>query len=182
MNHPLPEEWIDFLYGELEPGRHRECQRHLEACAECRARVEDWRATRQELAEWKSPPARADLPPPLARPPARIGLPRLAAAAALVLAGYGLAIWGPRPGGESADDLAARLRGEMRAEFAAFAADQAAREAVFQQNLTQTLGGLEALRQRDYQDLRREVETLAVQAADELAGTRQSLARLTQTP
>lgn len=182
MNHPTPEEWIDFLYGELDAQRHQHHQRHLDACPECLDRITAWRATRGDVATWKPAPTRADLPSPIPHRPARRGLPRLAAAAALVLAGYGLAVWGPRPERQGEGDLAARLRAEMRAEFAAFAADQAAREEQFQQNLTQTLGGLEALRQRDYQELRQEVETLAVHAAGELAGTRQTLARLTQTP
>lgn len=45
MNHPPNEHWMSYLYGELSPSARRAADSHLRDCAECRDRVDRWRAT-----------------------------------------------------------------------------------------------------------------------------------------
>jgi hypothetical protein len=177
MNHPNHEELAEGLYGELAPERQRELDRHLADCADCRARVESWRALRRELGTWTISERR-----PAAAPGWRYerAVRWAAAAAALFVAGFGLARWtAPRPDTASLRTaLVQELRGDLRNEWGRFAAEQDRRQEQFQQTLTTTLGRLEARRLTDYADLRRDMETMAVHAEDELLTTRQSLNRL----
>lgn len=181
MNHSTPEEWIDYNEPDLPPARRAELDRHLAGCAECRARLADWSSARAALAEWTLPAAPAAAPTRATPAPAPLW-PRWAAAAALLLCGCGLGLLLARPGEAERRQWADAARQELRAELAAFTDAQLARQDQFQRSLTQTLGSLEARRLEDYHTLRQEVETLAVQAADEFAGTRQSLARLSPNP
>ena len=45
MNHPNPESWMDYLYGELPAKSQREYDAHLEACPACRQQLEIWKST-----------------------------------------------------------------------------------------------------------------------------------------
>jgi hypothetical protein len=55
--HPAPEEWMSFLYGEDSPARHTELGAHLHACAECRRQVQTWRGSMTALDAWTAPAA-----------------------------------------------------------------------------------------------------------------------------
>ena len=81
MNHPTPEEWMEFVYDESPASG--ELGRHLKTCPVCQAHVAEWRKGMATLNAW-----------PLAVRPARWRLPagaaRWAAAALIFLAfGYG---------------------------------------------------------------------------------------------
>ena len=110
-NHPTPEEWMSFLYGEDPPARHAECSGHLRACPECHQRVQTWRASMVALDAWV-------VPQPCGQRPWRRPL-RWAAAAAVVLAlGF---VLGRATSSASADSRKAQtaLRSEMESRLAA---------------------------------------------------------------
>ena len=58
MNHPKREEWIPYLYGEVEPQVRRELKAHLESCEGCRAELTAWKGSLKRLDAWKLPPTR----------------------------------------------------------------------------------------------------------------------------
>jgi len=84
MSHPSREEWMDYLYGELDAARQDGMTGHLDGCEDCRKALSSWRAVMEALDSWK-------VRQPLWRAaPTRRAL-RWAAAAALLLAlGYAL--------------------------------------------------------------------------------------------
>ena len=54
-NHPRPEEWMPYLYGEAEPAVWRDLRAHLNECAECRTQLKQWQSTRRRLSAWRLP-------------------------------------------------------------------------------------------------------------------------------
>src|SRR5262245_64378396 len=56
------ETMVSYLYGELEVDDRAAFDRHLVACAPCRAELADLRGVRSELARWASPELAADIP------------------------------------------------------------------------------------------------------------------------
>jgi hypothetical protein len=193
-SHPTPQEWAGFLYQELPPDRFGECRQHLETCADCRQAVEGWRATLRALDSWCVPLR------PAAR--ARWRMPRLpwAAAAAGVL-GAGLLLGrlsAPAPGVEQLRAvLVPALRDELRANFedrlrtALAAANEQTDRKLEQlagavalareedQRATWSLvGQLDRQRQADLAWLRRDLETVAVNADARLTTTTRALGQL----
>src|SRR3954470_14026326 len=83
MNHPAQAEWMAQLYGELSQADDARLSAHLAQCAECQAKVSQWRAAMSSLDAWKLPAVR----------PARPAKPILkwAVAAALVF-GVGIGL------------------------------------------------------------------------------------------
>jgi anti-sigma factor RsiW len=53
---------VDYLYGEMGVDERAAFDRHLVACAPCRAELADLRGVRSELARWASPEPGTDLP------------------------------------------------------------------------------------------------------------------------
>ena len=53
---------VAYLYGELDVDERAAFDRHLIACAPCRAELADLRGVRSELARWASPEPAADIP------------------------------------------------------------------------------------------------------------------------
>jgi hypothetical protein len=109
MNHPKPEEWVPYLYGEVKSNVRRSLKAHLHGCPECREAVEQWKRSVDRLDAWKLP--RAAMPIELFAP-----ILKWAAAAALVL-GLGFALG--RSGGREAvaEQVRARLEPQLRAEL-----------------------------------------------------------------
>jgi len=84
MNHPKPEEWVPYLYGETRPDTRRQLKAHLKACPECSREIQNWKQSLGRLDAWKVPALRR--PGELFAP-----LLRLAAAATVLLSiGFGL--------------------------------------------------------------------------------------------
>jgi anti-sigma factor RsiW len=148
MSHPTREEWMAFVYEELEQNEKRPLTEHLQACPECARRVEAWRGTMGALDGWRIS-ARS-------RPVTRQPWIRWAAAAAVLLAA-GIAI----------GEVAASQR--MRKEFAAESAQmrkevlQAMSENRLQdqQAILATLRELETRRAGEMKALREDLETVA---------------------
>lgn len=182
MNHPKPEELSEFLYKEAPPEKHHEIARHIEGCAQCRSLLDSWQATRAELQSWKLPPA--------GQP--QIRWPGLAAnasglwkwaAAAMLMAGIGFGLARATVPGYDVSRLRAEVSSQitdqvtqqLKAELTRFATDQSARQQEYQQAITKAIGHLEAQRLLELASLRQDVETVAVNAQDELDSTRKGL-------
>ncbi len=79
MNHPKPEEWVAYMYGETPGTVKRELREHLNSCDQCREEIGGWQRSLKGLDTWKLPRARNRQP--------KLFLPMLswAAAAAIIL-------------------------------------------------------------------------------------------------
>src|SRR5262245_14458867 len=84
MNHPQPEKWIPYVFNEIPMSERAPLAAHLRDCPDCRGQVERWQCTLGRLDAWKLPDLASSR---RTRNPAM----RWAAAAAIVLAGFGLA-------------------------------------------------------------------------------------------
>ena len=87
MNHPKPEEWAPYLFGDATPEARRKLAEHLQTCPDCAAEIAGWRQSLNKLDRWKLPRLRVRS---VQRPP----LLKWGVAAALLLgAGVGLGRW-----------------------------------------------------------------------------------------
>jgi len=177
MNHPTHEELVTHLYGELSGPRAAEVKAHLAACPDCQGVIATWRGTTKALDTWEAPAK------PRRRTVEFMPVLRWAAAAAVVL-GLGITI------GRSSIDtkamrseietavkssLAANLRQQVDNDMTKLIDDRRAED---RQNLATLLRQMEARRLTDYMALRRDLETVAVSAQDEIDSTQQQLGRL----
>jgi putative zinc finger protein len=174
MTHPTPQELLEFIDGELSPEQQTQVAAHVHACDECNRQTASWRATRTALASWELPTRLqpATRLPRAARPRGRWR--SAAAAAALVAAGFSLALMLAPGGGSSRSDaeLASEVRRhvqeELHAELTRFAKSQ---ESAHEELLTALNGRLDQLELQwlvDYAELRRDVETVAIGAEEGL--------------
>jgi hypothetical protein len=83
MNHPTSEEWMSYLYDEMETTERARLAGHLEGCTQCRARVAEWQGAQRNLDDWRLEPRRTRKAAVLARPWLKW------AAAVVLLAGVG---------------------------------------------------------------------------------------------
>jgi hypothetical protein len=120
MNHPNREEWIPYLFGEVDPQTRKDLATHLNGCPQCSTEVRDWRRSLQRLDAWKTPPRYNVRRLPAVRP-----VLNLAAAALLVLGlGFGFGHWFAAPNRAQLQSslkatLIPELRQELGGEFAA---------------------------------------------------------------
>lgn len=195
MKHPNPQEWVAYLYRDVDAPSRSRLNDHLAQCESCRAQIERWRRVQQHLDSWQLPTQRAVKPPALRAYPTLL---RWAAAAVLMLAlGFSL---GRSSGGVSPETVAALrddLRGELeelvRAQVAestsatlAAAQDHSAaamREFVdlYQSDRTaanQAISTALARLDAAFVSLRRDLETVALNSDVGLRQTQQQLVRL----
>jgi len=153
MIHPTREDWMSYLYDEMEAAPRKELEHHLSECLECQARVNEWQQTARGLdAVAVSKRARIrSVPVPWFR------LATMGAAAALVLA-VGFA-WG-RSSGVSPAAVAG-----LRNQIAVLSTNYS----VLQASTLQIAGAtdqrfqlVQAQQASDYASLRKELETVAV--------------------
>ena len=195
MNHPKPEEWAPYLFGEIKGPRRRQLRAHLRACVECRGEMASWKRTLGRLDAWQLP----GTPPPAFMPAPAFWW---AAAAALVLGiGFLAGRWSRPTEAQIAtlvrQEAKAQARQELKADLLAALAPGTPRQVdAFQRQLRQqvqtvlsragrseafnaalaedrrtTLALLERMAQQQadaYVSLRRDLETLATAAADGL--------------
>jgi len=192
MNHPKREEWVLYLYNETEPQARTEMRRHLNECGECRAQVEEWSQSVRLLDRWRLP--RVPRRPQSFQPAVNwaLGLTCLALLAAGFFVGrlsFGL-------GSKSLNEaqLMEKAKQELRAEFA-----QALREEVskaagatlatsaeqtqamlvdYNQSVEARLQIEKDQRVATCLSLKRDVDTLAINADAGLQNTEQHLAQL----
>ncbi|HKS37180.1 MAG TPA: zf-HC2 domain-containing protein [Verrucomicrobiae bacterium] len=62
MNHPKHEEWVPYLDGEASPETQKRLSVHLQSCPECAAEVAGWQRSIGRLDRWKLPPLRRSRP------------------------------------------------------------------------------------------------------------------------
>jgi hypothetical protein len=180
MNHPAQAEWMAQLYGELSRADGARMSAHLAQCAECQAKVGQWRAAMTSLDEWKLPAVR----------PARSAKPMLkwAIAAALVF-GVGIGLAAGYLVSANSRSLAT-LRREMRAEFQGQLDKQREQlmtevTRVVDERRAQDSGvtvaalrELNAAHRADYNSLHKEMETMAVLTENGLQQAEQQIVSL----
>ncbi|MCL4180104.1 MAG: zf-HC2 domain-containing protein [Verrucomicrobia bacterium] len=198
MKHPNPQEWVAYLYREVDSQTRSRLEDHLAHCESCRTQIEQWRRAQQHLDSWQLP-QRAVNPPALRPYPVLV---RWAAAAILMLAlGFALG----RSSGATSPTTVAALREDLRGELAELLKAQVAesttatlaaahdhtaaamREFVelYQsdrsadhQKIASLLTRLDTARAADYLSLRKDLETVALNSDVGLRQTRQQLVRL----
>jgi Putative zinc-finger len=184
MKHPEREEWIPFIFGEADAGRKRQLESHLDDCAECREEIQSWQRSLGRLDSWK-------LPPVAKRPTSFAPLMKWAAAAAVVLC-VGFAM-GRSSAHADAEKLRAAVERDLRGELAQIARDEAAKTAslaitAFSQKadtrraadnrvIFSVLERVETQHATDCLTLKKELDTLAINAD---AGLRQTEEQLVQ--
>ena len=66
MTHPSNEEWMAYLYSEVDRRKKAELKEHLKRCTECQADVNNWQNVMGELDKWQLPKRRrASAPAPM---------------------------------------------------------------------------------------------------------------------
>ena len=155
MKHPNREEWMSYLYDELEIEPRRQLERHLGQCDECRASVAGWRRTARQLDAFKITAPRRLAP---AWQPLTRWAMVAALAAAVLLGGVGLG----RVTGVSRAELEAARREAAAQATAASRAETQQLLTQFTATLNARLNTLETQQTRDYASLRKELETVAV--------------------
>jgi hypothetical protein len=165
--HPGSEEWMSFLYGEEPPARHVELNAHLRQCPECRQHVAQWRGGMTALDAW--PVVHAAVPRQTTA-----SAWRWAAAAALVL-GAGIVVGRmTSPGQAQLERFESSLRAELESRL----------EVAKQQRETDrefyvaALKSLEEHRVSEYAALRKDLDTVAVNADDGLSRAQEQLIEL----
>jgi Putative zinc-finger len=185
MKHPEREEWVPFIFGEAEAGQRRQLESHLDDCAECRDEIQSWQRSLGRLDSWK-------LPPVVKRRPNFAPLMKWAAAAAVVLC-VGFAIGRSTAAHMDAEKVRAAVARDLRGELAQIARDEAAKTASLaitafsQRNETRraadnrvifsVLERLETQHATDCLTLKKELDTLAINAD---AGLRQTEEQIVQ--
>lgn len=181
MDHPHPENLIEFLYGELAPAPQAEVAWHLEMCEECRSQLASWGQVRDQLQTW-------ELPRSVATRRGRFSPTRelrwAAAAVVLLGVGFGLARLsspGPPDLAQMRAEITRELRGEitqqLTADFSKFASDQLAQQQIYQRAIADAVRQFESRQVADYVSLRRDVETVAIRSQerfDQLADVAQT--------
>jgi hypothetical protein len=185
MKHPEREEWVPFIFGEADAGRKRQLESHLDDCAECRDEIQSWQRSLGRLDSWKLPAVAKR------RRTNFLPLVKWAAAAAIVLC-IGFAM-GRTTAHTDAEKVRAVVERDLRGQLAQMARDEAAKTAsiaitAFSQK-TETrraadnrvifavLERLETQHATDCLTLKKELDTLAINAD---AGLRQTEEQLVQ--
>ncbi len=173
MNHPKPEEWVAYVYGEAGSIARSELTSHLHACAQCREEVETWKRSLKRLDTWKLPRyqrRRSELLTPV--------LQWAAAAALVLLAGIWIGrITSPTMNPEKLRAmLLPELRQALHEETAALVRQEMTNATsvtlASSQRYTDQVG------QQVYLVLKKEVDTLAVNAENRLRNTAEQLVQL----
>jgi hypothetical protein len=181
MNHPEPEKLASYSFGELKSHERRHVKAHLYECAHCRETVETWRRSLNRLDAWKLPARRK---------PIGTFAPifQWAAATALVLC-VGVAIG--RVSAPRLDVRAVReaIEPELRQEImrtsrrtdeaiATFAKALESRRAEDSRAIFAVFDKLESQHAADVLDLKKELDTVALNTDAGLRQTAQQLVQL----
>ena len=192
--HPAPEEWADYLYGELPPDHRARLDDHIRGCAECQRQAGQWRETMSTLDTWKVPRR--------SRPAQTFtGYARWAVAAAAVLGigwlGGSLSVPDSATDARLRAELLPALKQEVRQEYEArLAAAIRASDERTNERLVELAQAWTQARQEDQQTtralyqrldrqqrldsagLRRDLETVAVVAQTAIGATQDQLTQL----
>lgn len=173
MNHPKPEEWVPYIYGETTGTAKRELHDHLNSCDQCREEIRGWQRSLKGLNAWKLPRARS-------RQPAS-WLPMLswAVGAAMILF-LGVVIGrasSPKVDVEKLRQaIAPRIAEDLRAQLTQVAREEAARAGA----LTFASGQryTDQVAQQLYNSVKKDIDTVALNTEAGLSHTAQQLYQL----
>jgi hypothetical protein len=184
MKHPDQEEWIAYLYEECAPNEHAACSSHLKTCPTCAGQLDTLRATMKRMDDWQVPAQAKNRRPAWAS--LKWGM------AAMLMIGFGFAL--ARAGAPTPDlatlrsDLEPALRRQIasqcQANFAVLARQIQTQRAEDLRTMTATLQRIDQLDQQrevDYTNLRKELETVALNARNRFNITEQQLVQLAST-
>jgi hypothetical protein len=173
MNHPKPEEWVPYVFGETTRATHRQLADHLQSCPQCREEIELWQRTRHGLESWKLPQLRRTRPGS-ARPVLKWAM----AAAAVLFAG--ILIGRTTAPQVDIEKLRAavvpQIQQELSAQMAQLAREEAARAASL--SLASSRRYTDQLAQQLYVAVKKDVDTLALNTDAGLRHTAQQLVQL----
>jgi len=191
MNHPNREDFVPYLFGEGTAEKRRQLREHLSACPQCRAEVQSWQSSLRQLDSWRLPsfPRTAMPRSPMLRW-AFAGLALLALVSAFLL---GRLTLHHTADAELQAQLARRLRPELSAELRQLVHEEIARAGQdilatsreqarmlltdYARSVNARLEGERVERIADCLSLKKDVDTIAVNAD---AGLRDTEQRLTQ--
>ena len=164
MNHPKPEEWVPYLFGETTGPAKRDLRAHLRQCTQCRDEVETWKRSLGRLDSWKL--SRFRLSSDMVFP-----LLKFAAAAAIMLAvgiSIGRATAPKVDPNQLLQAMAPEVQRQVREEISRTAS----------QLLTSDRHYTDQLVQQVFVALKKDVDTLAYFTDASLRNTAQQLVRL----
>jgi Putative zinc-finger len=183
MKHPEREDWVPFIFGEADAGRRQQLESHLDDCAECRDEIQSWQRSLGRLDSWKLPAAEK-------RRATSAPLVKWAAAAAVVLS-IGFAIGRGTAAHVDAEKVRAAVEKDLRGQLAQIARDEAAksaslaitalsqkaesRRAADNRVIFAVLERLETQHTTDCLTLKKELDTLAINADAGLRKTEEQL-------
>ena len=176
--HPTPEQWMEYLYGELDERQDDALADHLAQCTTCQNQVQGWRRTMTALDDWRIPEPAA---PRLRRPV----FSWAAAALVFVAVGLGTGLWlgqtRTNPAALAARET--RLREEIRQglqkELARVSLETvAASRAVTDQRLAEMARTLDEQRRQEYRVLIHMMDRLDRQRRRDATAMRGDLAIL----
>jgi hypothetical protein len=173
MNHPKPEEWVAYVYGETAGTVRRDLKAHLQACSDCRKEVETWKSSMARLDAWQVPKKRGTWFP------SALPMLRWAAVWVLILAA-GVMIGRATAPKVDPESLRAAITPEIQkqvgAELAQFAREEAARAAFL--SLASSRRYTDQVAQQLYVVVKKDVDTVALNADEGLRHTAQQLVQL----
>jgi hypothetical protein len=177
MNHPKPEAWVPYICGDITLTTRRELTAHLHDCPQCREEIETWKRSLKRLDSWKMPKVRRRSEP-LTAP-----ILKWAMAAAFVLLG-GILIGRATAPTVDIDKLrsaiAPQIRRDLTSELAALAREEATKTASLTlasgRKYTEQVSA--AYAQQTYMLLKKQIDTIAVNADEGLRDTAQQLFQL----
>lgn len=173
MNHPKPEEWVPYVYGEANSAARKELAAHLRTCVQCREEVQTWKRSLHRLDTWKVRRARrrrSELLAPV--------LQWAAAAVIMLTAGIGIG----RATAPKIDTnklratLATQIRQDLEEDTAALVRHEVARAATL--TLASSQRYTDRVGQQVYGAVKKDVDTIAVNAALGLRNTAEQLVQL----
>jgi len=172
MNHPKPEEWVPYVFGEATGTAKRELRAHLRNCQQCRAEVDTWKRSLGRLDSWKLSRFRFS---------SELMLPvfKFAVAAAIVLV-VGISIGRATAPKVDANQLVRAMTPEVQRQVS-LQMSQLVRQEVSRTAsllLTSDRHYTDQAVQQVYVSLKKDVDTVAYNTAASLQNTAQQLVRL----
>lgn len=195
QTHPAPEEWADYLYGELPPDQQARLDDHVRSCPDCQRQAGAWQAAMSSLDTWRIPARRSRS----ARGFRGYARWAVAAAAVLGIGWLGGSLSGSDPGAserlraEYLPALKQELRQEFQAQLAAAiqASDDRTEDRLVelaqawsdargedQEAMRILYQRLDRQQRLDNASLRRDLETVAVVAQTAIGATQEQLTQL----
>jgi hypothetical protein len=173
MNHPKPEEWVPYVYGESTGPVRQQLSAHLQDCPQCREEIETWKRSLTRLDAWKLPRR------PRAHTPVLAPILKWAAAATVVLMAGVLIGRATSPKIDPQNlrlAIASDVRRDLSQQLTQLVQEEVGRNA----SLTLASGHryTDQVAQQLYVLLKKDVDTVAVNADAGLRNTAQQLFQL----